>query len=53
VAETSSESAVDYHFEADHADDSVIRAIGMVVGGLVVIGVVLVVLSLALAHWFG
>jgi len=53
VAETTPESAVDYHFETDHADDSVIRAIGLVVGGLVTIGVLLVVISEALAHWFG
>lgn len=47
------EPAVDYHFETDHADDSVMRAISMVLGGLVVIGVVLVAISIAVQHVWG
>jgi hypothetical protein len=53
VTDLGSSPAADYHFETDHADDSVLRAIALVLGGLVVIGVVLVAVSIAVAHLFG
>jgi hypothetical protein len=42
----------DYHFERDHADDSVLRPVLLALAGLVVFGTLLIVVSFLAAHAF-